>query len=373
MRKVLITESSLRDLLRELMNSHAPIFPNPVVDPQAAETDPTNQNFVPSDKVELMSALRALVDPVDDERIPQVYVAVKDAIEKEESEMKDTKVEAIVRQTVRNILKESLPVSPPPHMPTPKGISTQQAFSKDEVLRDIILNFDPKTSKVSLLKKVSSELKKRGIKNDSEMLAQSLINSILEPGIEIAKEKFLQTRSVSKLPQTKSSSYGPGNPAWEKANAQQRSSLKKMSLGDLEDQEVSLDEPAPGRTRRNVSTSDVGGEGLKELAKEFGFANPNGVLQWINKVLQSFKARFENPDVVKEVVLETVEEWLDRKIEEGEFAQEEVDEWKEPGNENALKQILDVIQDDRGFREMLSPKIAAALKAKEKNKKVEEV
>jgi hypothetical protein len=96
-------------------------------------------------------------------------------------------------------------------------------------------------------------------------------------------------------------------------------------------------------------------------------------LQWINKVLQSFKARFENPDIVKEVVLETVEEWLDQKIEEGEFAQEEVDEWKEPGNENALKQILDVIQDDRGFREMLSPKIAAALKAKEKNKKVEEV
>ena len=107
MRKVLITESSLRDLLRELMNSHAPIFPNPVVDPQAAETDPTNQNFVPSDKTELMSALKALVDPVDDERVPQVYVAVKDAIEKEEAEMKDTQVESIIRRTIRKILKES--------------------------------------------------------------------------------------------------------------------------------------------------------------------------------------------------------------------------------------------------------------------------
>ena len=108
MRKVLITESSLRDLLRELMNSHAPIFPNPVVDPQAAETDPTNQNFVPSDKIELMSAIRALIDPIDDERVPQVYVAVKDAVEKEEAEMKDTQVESIVRRAVRKILKETL-------------------------------------------------------------------------------------------------------------------------------------------------------------------------------------------------------------------------------------------------------------------------
>jgi hypothetical protein len=121
MRKVLITESSLRDLLRELMNSHAPIFPNPVVDPQAAETDPTNQNFVPSDKVELMSALRALVDQVDDERIPQVYVTVKDAIEKEEAEMKkETKVEQIIRQQVRKMLIEA---DLPPVKKIPFGVS----------------------------------------------------------------------------------------------------------------------------------------------------------------------------------------------------------------------------------------------------------
>jgi len=107
MRKVLITESSLRDLLRELMNSHAPIFPNPVVDPQAAETNPTNINFVPDDKTELLSALRMLITNVDDENVPQVYVAIKDAIEKEEEEMKGTKAEAIIRSAVRKILKES--------------------------------------------------------------------------------------------------------------------------------------------------------------------------------------------------------------------------------------------------------------------------
>lgn len=89
------------------MNSHAPIFPNPVVDPQAAETNPTNINFVPDDKTELLSALRMLITNVDDENVPQVYVAIKDVIEKKEEEMKGTKAEAIIRSAVRKILKES--------------------------------------------------------------------------------------------------------------------------------------------------------------------------------------------------------------------------------------------------------------------------
>lgn len=119
MRKVLITESSLRGLLHELMNSHAPIFPNPVIDPQAAETDPTNANFVPSDKMELMSALRALVNPIDDERIPQIYVVVKDAIEKEETEMKKN-VEESLRLTIRKMLLEA---DLPPVKKIPYGVS----------------------------------------------------------------------------------------------------------------------------------------------------------------------------------------------------------------------------------------------------------
>jgi len=113
MRKVIITESSLRGLLREMMDS--PVNVNPVVDPQAAEVDPSNPNFVPKDKLELMSALRVLVSPLDDEDIPQVYVAMKDAVEekeveeKEDNEMKDSKfAEAIIRQTVRNLLRESI-------------------------------------------------------------------------------------------------------------------------------------------------------------------------------------------------------------------------------------------------------------------------
>lgn len=114
MRKVIITESSLRGLLREMMDS--PVNVNPVVDSQAPEVDPTNPNFVPSNKMELMSALRALVSPVEDDEVPQVYVAIKDAVgeeeieEKEDDDMKDSRfAEAIIRQTIRNLLNEESP------------------------------------------------------------------------------------------------------------------------------------------------------------------------------------------------------------------------------------------------------------------------
>lgn len=117
MRHVLITESSLRGLLRELMNSFAPIHANPVVDPQAPETDPSNQNFTPTNKTELMSALRALVEPVADEDSAGIYVAVKDAVEEKEEEMKKPTdqtelAETIIRQAVRKILNEYFAIDP---------------------------------------------------------------------------------------------------------------------------------------------------------------------------------------------------------------------------------------------------------------------
>jgi len=107
MRRIVITESSLRDLLKEMMDSSSPVNVSPVVDPQAAETDPTNQNFSPDNKVELMSALRMLVNSVDDESANDVYVAIKDAIDEKEEEMKKANVEEAIRMTVRKMLLEA--------------------------------------------------------------------------------------------------------------------------------------------------------------------------------------------------------------------------------------------------------------------------
>lgn len=192
MRKVLITESSLRDLLRELMNSHAPIFPNPVVDPQAAETNPTNINFVPDDKTELLSALRMLITNVDDENVPQVYVAIKDVIEKKEEEMKGTKAEAIIRSAVRKILKESflseaLPVSPPPKLMPDLRLP---ALDIDKDLEAKIRGGATYDDVVRYLKK-----EKKHTAADARDLATQYINKV-KSGLNLAaREKFLASGS----------------------------------------------------------------------------------------------------------------------------------------------------------------------------------
>jgi hypothetical protein len=193
MRKVLITESSLRGLLRELINSNAPIFPNPVVDPQAAETNPTNQNFVPSDKPSFLSAFRALIDSVDDEKIPQIYVVVKDAIEKEEAEMKKAiTVETIIRTAIRKILKEALPVSPPPKMPILDKLSASSAL--DDEIKAKVDSGAPVEDVVRLLKT-------KGFKgSEASLEAQRIVNKIRAPKNVKAQEEFLQTKQVTKLP-----------------------------------------------------------------------------------------------------------------------------------------------------------------------------
>ena len=121
MRKILITESALRGLLRETMDSSTPVNVNPVVDPQSAEVDPTNQNYVPSSVEELLPALRMLISSVQDEDAPEVYVTIKKAVEEKEDDMKNPKVvESLIRKEIRRILKEASPVPPPPKAPQAK-------------------------------------------------------------------------------------------------------------------------------------------------------------------------------------------------------------------------------------------------------------
>lgn len=135
MHRILITESSLRELLREMMDSSSPVSVNPVVDPQAAETDPSNQNFSPDNKIELMSALRMLVNSVDDEQANDVYVAIKDAIDEKEDEMKKQNVEETIRTAIRKMLLEANDDDDsglPPVKKIPAGVHGSEFMQKFE-------------------------------------------------------------------------------------------------------------------------------------------------------------------------------------------------------------------------------------------------
>lgn len=141
-----VSEEELRKLVNEVLDepsleAYVPSAKmtqvNAVVDPQAAETDPTNPRFKPQNKVELGVAVRNLTANMDDSTAPKVFDALKQAVapdkEADAEEQKDiqmskpeaakdvqgsggakpttgtksgTKSEAVVREMVRKAIRE---------------------------------------------------------------------------------------------------------------------------------------------------------------------------------------------------------------------------------------------------------------------------
>lgn len=274
MRQVLITESALRGLLRELMNSFAPVHANPVVDPSAAETDPTNQNFIPSNKLELLPALRALVEPVEDDKVPEIYVMVKDAFEaaeEKEANMKKSNVEETIRSMVRNIISEMNEADLPPVKKIPYGVHGA------EYLRNL-------------------EKSKKGLQS------------------------------------------------------------KFAAMRDDEDSEemVRADEPASGRSRKNVMMGDVEGASFKDIAKELGFAAESGAKGAVERALA--KAKFVgsmDPDELEILVLKTMSDYIDALEATNELSAADV---------KLLKSHPDIVRELEGFREYLDDSIRKARK-----------
>lgn len=129
MPNVVVTESALRDVLREALwnkdyagwssNEAGPATVNSNVDPSIAVTDPVNPRFKPQDKTEFSVALGQLVRNMPDTDMPGLYDDIKSAIddraEKKDKANMDTKaaqggtkqVEEAVRQVVRDVVGAS--------------------------------------------------------------------------------------------------------------------------------------------------------------------------------------------------------------------------------------------------------------------------
>ena len=102
--------------------SDSPASVSAVVDPSAAQTDPENANFKPSNRKELQSAISAMINDISDDCAETIYNSLKNAIEKtkEDKNMKnDKKVEEAIRMSIRKILREA---ELPPVKKIPAGV-----------------------------------------------------------------------------------------------------------------------------------------------------------------------------------------------------------------------------------------------------------
>lgn len=259
--KNVVKETALRSFVQRLLEDKslgpAMVNVNPVVDQSAALTDPSNPNFKPASRPELKAALSAIVSEIPDDNIPSVYDSIKNAISVDDEEkegdvkMNSKKTEAVIRAAIRNILKENY-------------LKEESAAEKRERL-----------SKEKWASTAAAD--------------------------EKARQDFLATKGVTKVPAgvgtTKATMPDPG------------------ALKDLRSRlATSLDEPGAttsASAKKNLGVSDIGGEGLKELAAEFGFKNPNGVLQWMNKVLGKMKVRIDSFEEYQVALLEIMNQFLE--------------------------------------------------------------
>lgn len=87
MKKVVVTERALRELIVEALDSSSYI-PDPkmvkvndVVDPSAADTDPMNADYKPQDNVELDVAFKRMTQGMSDDDAPKIFDVLKGALD----------------------------------------------------------------------------------------------------------------------------------------------------------------------------------------------------------------------------------------------------------------------------------------------------
>jgi hypothetical protein len=307
MNSIVITESALREFLKEMLdsptkNSHLdgnmPVRVSPVVAPDAAEVDSANPNFMPQNKVELLSALRTMCD-VEDDQVPTIYITMKDALEKHGEEMKNTQVESTIRATVRKLLSEI------------------SASEKRQMAADKLWSELPKVDP-SAYPKVTR----------------------VEPGVS-----------------SKSGTPAEQKAKFEKNKSQLKKTFSTMKMSDLEDETTAGEEPAG---RKNVMMTDVGGSSFKDIAKELGFAAESGAKQAVEKAIE--KAKFVtkmdlfDQDTLEILVLQSMSDYIDVLASTGELSPPEV---------KLLKDNPAIVRGLEGFREFLDKDLRKAKKTLE--------
>ena len=110
--------------------------------------------------------------------------------------------------------------------------------------------------------------------------------------------------------------------------------------------------PAPGRTRKNVTSKD--GEAFAKMAAQLGYKDAPGARQAVQKALA--KAQFMgsmDPDELEILVLNSMSSYIDKLNKTGELT---------PADVQLLRDHPDIVRELDGFRDYLDKDIRKARK-----------
>lgn len=310
--KLVTTKKAIKEYLKEILSTSdfgwattgdvSNVSVSPIVDPLAAITDPGNENFTPQNRAELKIAITSILDGVEDNSASKAYNTVKDAVEnmKDEEEMSDDKkVESIIRNTIKQILREKWEKDPKTGAEVWRDESSKKAKAKPSA--------GPVVGELPAVTKIPSG----------------------EHGGEFKKKIEKYTGDV-------------------------RKSLKTWDDSSVEDA-VDSDAPAAGRTRKNVMMTDVGGTSFKDMARDLGFASESGAKQAVERIMA--KAQFVHglPDEEQQILtLTAMKDYIDELLETDAISQEDAE---------LMRQNPTIVSDLDSFRVYLSKYIKKAMKA----------
>jgi hypothetical protein len=284
----------VKTLLEDKSLGPAMVKVNPVIDQSAALTDPSNVDFKPASKPELQAAMSTMMANVPDEKIPDIYDTIKHAMtvaadeSNEDEKMNNKIVEEAIRHQIRKIIQEALPTLPRPKLPTPSN-------PLGPVDPDII---DTKGMS-AYEKKVALSKAKHAKPADVQAYLKKAEEEWKAAGKEIPP---------GTIPGITKGAPGVGSKVAQKPTEKQlsdlRAELEASMLGSAEEKEVG--------GKKNL----MGDEKLRQLAVEFGYKNPNGVAQFIDRVLQDkVKQRLNNPEAYEIATLEAMEAYINKLLE----------------------------------------------------------
>lgn len=307
-----ISESQLRSIVKVMLEDKTlgpkMVNVNPVVDKSAALTDPQNANFKPQSKPELMVALSAMINDAPDINIPDIYDSLKDAMTskedeegKEQMDRSNKKVEETIRFHVRRMLKETT--------------NLREYFEKD-----------PETGELVWKGKGPAPALDKGLKNVKR-------GKEGESGISDEEKAKYQ---------------GPKSPAVKDLRKTLNNLDKKLK------EPRSADAPAPGRGRKNVTSTSLGGRSFSDVASKLDIS-VSGVHAIVRDTLKkaNFMKKMEDEDF-EIFSLQTIKDYINLLYSTGELSQDDL---------QVLSNNPKIVADLDGYRDYIDGVIVGMMKS----------
>lgn len=340
MGKAVVSESALRELLREALDNvgamgldaGAPVTPSAVVDRTSMELDfdPIEIKTLPRTKNELIVMVRNILDGVDDDQSGELYKKIKALVSGDEAGTKDF-------GRAKNL--------PPGTNPVDRSTTTMKKESKNlvEAIRNIV-----EAELAEALPFSFGAGKMPGDEEETVDAVESPVAAAASPDAPAEdEEEFDDAAFIADMRKILDTSVWDDKPM---------TSEPEESEDDEDDEDEAPAAPVKGSPKKRVDLGTgygVDGDTFEKISKKLGFT-PEAAKKAVATAMERFKVLHNmDKDDLEDMVLTGVDEYVDMLAKTGEMTDEE---------ESFMRQHPEHIAASDTFREFFSKYVKRAVR-----------